>query len=223
MFLTLTCPAAINSADWTNTWVKSKVKMHISANNMWWDQDLPPASRTRIVSGFPQWPPAFWNGKSLDQPGLFSEWPTYKNGTITGEKSGSEMCPVWWGENAPEAQASVQALPGQGCMTLLMAEGTPNGAKSGDIYIWWKPDPEYAVSQMEPKVPLPKIWRRWAQPRTTLWNFLSGPVGPLTWTQFYIFLERPNYGNLQCSLPTTLSSSTAIGQNNYVCTIYLFN
>lgn len=36
----------------------------------------------------------------------------------------------------------------------------------------------------------------WAKPRTILCIFLSGPVRPLAWTQFSIFLERPNYGCL---------------------------
>lgn len=40
------------------------------------------------------------------------------------------MCPVWWGEKAPEGPGP----PSQGSTALVRAKGMRNGAKSGDIF-----------------------------------------------------------------------------------------
>lgn len=60
----------------------------------------------------------------------------------------------------------------------------------------------------------------WAEPRATLWIFLSGPVRPLAWTQFYIFLEILNYGCLPMVRLPADGTKLVKGQNNYVTAKY---
>lgn len=135
-----------------------------------------------VASGILKWK-KLGTTRTLFRVAYFQKWSNHRRKVWLGDVSR-----VVREECSRRCQPSQSGLYGTG-------QGWGN-AKWSKVwgYIWWKSDPEYAGAQMGLKVPLPTRWRRWGQPRTTLWIFLSGPVGPLAWTQ------RPNYGHLQRSL-----------------------